>query len=88
MARWDSQFMIGNGERTDESAVKPVYRSYENECGIVLDRDSWREQAKLWSIYYPSTALSPIEFEPKEQVEQPTSMWRFLRLDVKIPRPR
>lgn len=85
--KWYSQFQIGNGERVDESAAKPVYRSYLDDCDYPLDRAEWREQARVWSIYYPSNALPPIEFEPKEQPEQTTSIWRFLRLDVKIPRP-
>ena len=85
--KWNARFQIGNGERVDESAAKPVYRSYLADCDYPLDRATWRQQAAVWSIYYPSNALPPIEFEPKEQVSQPTSIWRFLRLDVKIPRP-
>jgi hypothetical protein len=84
---WNERFRIGDGERVDESAAKPVYRSYAGDCGIELTREEWREQARIWSIYYPSTSLPPVEFTPKEQPEQTSSIWRFLMLDLKIPRP-
>lgn len=87
MATWNNRYRIGDGEAVDESAAKPVYRSYLDDCDIQLTREEFREQARIWSIYYPSSDLPAIEFTPKEQPEQTSSLWRFLMLDVKIPRP-
>ena len=84
---WNERFRIGDGEPVDEEFAKPVYRSYADDCGIELTRETFKEQAKVWSIYYPSNELPPIIFTPKEQPEQTSSIWKFLMLDVKIPRP-
>lgn len=83
---WNDAFMIGNGEKVTEETSKPVYRNYFSDCGIVMTEELFEEITRKFKIYYETTLLKNIQFIPKKVLNQTTSNYYFLHLDVKIPR--
>ena len=78
--------MIGNGERTTEDTAKPIYRDYESDCGIVMTQTLFDEISERFKIYYETETLKNIIFTPKNVLQQTSSNYYFLHLDIKILR--
>lgn len=85
---WYDKYQIGNGTPVSEDASYPIYRSYTDECEIVITREVYDDitQVKKYKIFQESKDLSDIEFTPKNVLPQTTTTYYFAHLDVKIPR--
>lgn len=83
---WDEQFRIGTGDITTEEAAPNIYRSYEDDCGIVMNQELFTQISRQFSIYAQRNALKSIQFTPRDVIRQGTSDYYFCHLQVKFPR--
>ncbi len=86
MATWNSKWTIGNGEKTTQEAASPVYRDYDVDCEMPLNKELFDEIKQRFNIYFATQLLKNIQFKPRDQVTQHTINYYFGRLDVKFPR--
>lgn len=84
--RWDEQFVIGNGQPTTDEEAPNVYRSYENECDMIIDEELFDEISQMYNIYAQRSSLKNIMFTPRDVKRQGTTDYYFCHLQVKFPR--
>lgn len=82
---WNDRFQIGDGERTTDEAAPAVYRSYDEDCGIVMSKAVFDNIAQRFKIYFATTDLKDIVFTPTDILPQTSSDYYFTHLTVKIP---
>ena len=83
---WNDKFMIGDGTLVTEDTSYPIYRSYQDDCGITVTREVFDRDIQTVKIFQESKDLSDIVFTPKNVLKQTTTGYYFAHLDIKIPR--